>query len=198
MNKILLDNELIANLNIEEDSILYINNNDTLNINITINDNKKLIIHEYNERSKKYNIKIKQYNNTEFVYNHSYLSKDNYELNIDIKLCGNCSKNKINIHGVNDGGNSNIYVNGNVLKDTEDNELYENIKIMNINGGKVEIRPNMFIDTKNVIANHSASVTNIDKDYLFYLNSKGIDNKDGAKLIIDGFLNKKNLIEGGE
>ena len=41
---------------------------------------------------------------------------------------------------------------------------------LNINEGISYIYPNMFIDTKNVVANHSASITNINKDYLFYLN----------------------------
>ena len=46
----------------------------------------------------------------------------------------------------------------------------------------------MFIDSNDVIANHNSTIGNIDKDYLFYLNSKGIDNETATKLIVDGFL----------
>ena len=84
-----------------------------------------------------------------------------------------------------------VKVNGSVIKDTTNNELYENIKMLNINEGKSSIVPNMFINTKNVIANHAASITNINKDYLFYLNCKGIKDKECIKLIKNGFLNNE-------
>ena len=78
------------------------------------------------------------------------------------------------------------------LKDflrVNDNELDEKIKVLNINNGTSTVLPNMYINTKNVIANHSASISTIDSKYLFYLNSKGINNDLATKLIIDGFLN---------
>ena len=189
MNKIILDNESFINLNIDKDSIIEIDNKiiDTLNIKVN---NAKVIINEYNELNKdNYIINIEQNNNSNVIYNHSFLNNNKYNITINIKLIGNNSKNVINIHGINDIGLSNIIVNGKVLKNTFDNELYENIKIMNIDNGKSIILPNMYIDTKNVIANHSTSVTNIDEDYLFYLNSKGIDKINSIKLIKEGFLN---------
>ncbi len=190
MNKILLDKEKIINLNIEENSICNLNNrNDIEKININIKDGVSFIINDYCEINKKnINIRINQHNNSEFVYNHSYIVSDLYDLNININLNGNNSKNTININGINEVGKSNIIVNGKVNKNTIDNELYENIKILNLDGGKSNIVPNMFINTKNVLANHAASVTNINEDYLFYLNSKGIKNDEARKLIVDGFL----------
>ena len=59
---------------------------------------------------------------------------------------------------------------------------------MNLNDGRSYIYPNMYINTKNVIANHAATITDISNDYLFYLNTKGISNEDAKKIIIDGFL----------
>lgn len=57
-----------------------------------------------------------------------------------------------------------------------------------MNNGQTYVYPNMFIDTKNVVANHAASITSISEDYLFYLNTKGINNSDATNMIIDGFL----------
>lgn len=57
-----------------------------------------------------------------------------------------------------------------------------------MNEGQVYIYPNMFVNTKNVVANHAASITSISKDYLFYLNSKGIKDEEAIKMIVDGFL----------
>ena len=97
-------------------------------------------------------------------------------------------KNIINIKGISDRGHTNIIIDGKVNELTKDNLLEENIKMLNINEGKSKIIPNMYINNKNVIANHAASISDINKDYLFYMNHKGINNNDAIKLIIDGFL----------
>lgn len=60
-----------------------------------------------------------------------------------------------------------------------------------MNEGQAYIYPNMFIDTKNVVANHAASITSISKDYLFYLNSKGIKDEEAINMIVDGFLDNE-------
>lgn len=193
MNKIILDKEKIVNLNINEDSICNINKNFEINeINIIINKNVKFIINHYSEiEENDLKINIVEKDNCDFVYNHSFRNTKKYNININVELIGNHSKNTININGVSDNGTSNIRVDGKVLENTNNNEIYETIKMLNINDGASYIYPNMFIDTKNVIANHAASITNIDEDYLFYLNSKGIDTKKAKILIIEGFLNNE-------
>ena len=190
MNKIILDNEKIIELNILEDSVCNIKNRcDIEKIIIKLNDNVEFILNEYSEIKKRdYKIEIIQNNNSSFIYNHSFIVSDLYNLNIDINMIGNSSKNVINIHGINDSGKSNIIVDGTVKENTKDNELDEKIKVLNINDGKSNILPNMYINTKNVVANHAASITDIDKNYLFYMNSKGIDNDKAKELIVNGFL----------
>ena len=193
MNKIVLDKARVIDLNIKEDSICNIKNRiDITELNITVEDGKKLILNEYSEiENKDYKINIIQNNNTEFIYNHSYKTNKLYNLEINVNLIGNNSKNIINIHGINDNGKSNVKIDGKVNQNTKDNELDEKIRVLNINNGVSHIYPNMFIDTKNVIANHAASITNINEDYLFYLNSKGINDELAKELIIEGFLNNE-------
>jgi len=190
MNKILLDNNSIINLNIFEDTICNIGNEYNLKeLNIKLNNNTKLIINHYKEiENNNLKINILQDNNSEFIYNHSFINTGVYDLNINIILENNECKNTINIHGISDKGISNICIDGKVKENTLNNELYENIKMLNINNGKSKIIPNMYINTKNVIANHAASISDINKDYLFYMNQKGIKTRDAIKLIIDGFL----------
>lgn len=190
MNKIILDNEKIIELNILENSICNIKNRcDIEKIIVNLNDGVEFILNEYSEIEKRdYSIEIIQNNNSSFIYNHSFIVSNLYNLNINISMLGNYSKNIINIHGINDSGKSNIVVDGSVSSNTKDNELDEKIKVLNINEGKSHILPNMYINTKNVIANHAASITDIDKNYLFYMNSKGIDNDKAKELIINGFL----------
>lgn len=190
MNKIVLDKEKNINLNVSEDTTCTIPKENNINdLNINISDGVKLIINQYSEViENNLFIRINQSNNSDFIYNHSFVSKKEYNLNINVNMIGNNSKNVINVHGISDEGKSKVVVDGSVIKDTRDNELYENIKLLNINNGTSNIYPNMYIDTKNVIANHSASISTVNEDYIFYLMSKGIDRKNAIKLILDGFL----------
>jgi len=191
MNKIILDKESVVEITVDKDSICDIRNrNDLVKLKVNLLDNVTLIINEYSEINKRdYEIEVVQNNNSIFIYNHNYMVDELYNLNIYVELKGINSKNTINIHGINNSGKSNIIIDGSVLRDTFDNELYENIKLLNIENGMGYVVPNMYINTKNVIANHAASITDIDDNYLFYMNSKGINNNDAKKLIIDGFLN---------
>lgn len=190
MNKIILDKDKNIELIINEDSICNISKEYEINeLNITLNNNVSFILNQYSEISdNKLSIKINQFDNSEFVYNHSFINYKNYDLNIDINLSGNKSRNVINIHGISNNSNTNIKIDGKVNNNTFDNELDEKIKMININNGTSKIVPNMFISTKNVLANHSASISDIDENYLFYLNSKGLNKEDAIKLIIEGFL----------
>ena len=190
MNKIVLDNKSIINIKIKEDSICNIDKSYKIDeLNIELLDDVKLIVNQYSDIiSANSQISIKQNNNSEFIYNHSFINKKEYNLDINIKLVGNNSKNIINIHGVSDNGITNVNVDGKIPESTKDNELLENIKLININDGKSYINPNMFIDTKNVSANHAASISTINSDYLLYLMSRGISESDAKNLLIDGFL----------
>lgn len=190
MNKIVLDKENIINLKIEKDSICNIGKDYKIKeLNIELLDNVLFILNDYSEIDDSIlKINIIQNNNSKFLYNHSFISKDKYELYINVNMIGNNSKNNINIHGISDSGYSKVIVDGLVRENTFNNELNENIKLLNINDGVSNIYPNMFINTKNVVANHSASISTINEDYLFYLMSRGINKEKSIDLILDGFL----------
>ena len=190
MNKIILDKESKVDLRVFEDSECFINEEYEISeLNIYLGNNVKFIINHINNiKNNDLNINIKQEDNSEFIYNHNFINKKTYNLYINVLMNQNNSKNNINIKGITDSGNTKIVIDGKVKKDTIDNELDEKIKILNINKGKTIVEPNMYIDTKNVIANHAATITDIDEDYLFYMNSKGIDNDKAKELIIDGLI----------
>lgn len=56
---------------------------------------------------------------------------------------------------------------------------------------KVKATPALEIDTNDVKAAHSASVTNLSPEILFYLESRGLMPKAARKLLIDGFLKEE-------
>ena len=193
MNKIILDKESVINLDIKENSICNIGKDYNIKeLNINIVDNVELVINHYSEViENELKINIIQNNNSIFNYNHSFKCNKFYNLDINIEMRGNNSKNNINIHGISDNGKSYIKVDGIVCENTIDNELDEKVRLLNMNEGQAYIYPNMFVDTKNVVANHAASITSISKEYLFYLNSKGIKDEEAINMIIDGFLDNE-------
>lgn len=50
------------------------------------------------------------------------------------------------------------------------------------------IRPNMYIDEKDVIATHSSIIGTFNEEDIFYLNTRGINKEDSIKLLNRGFL----------
>ena len=131
MNKIVLDKESVINLDIKENSICNIGEYYNIKeLNVLIEDNVEFVINHYSEvLENDLKINIIQNNNSKFYYNHSFMCNKLYNLNVNIELRGNNSKNNINIHGISDNGKSNIKVDGIVCENTIDNELDENIRI---------------------------------------------------------------------
>ena len=64
-------------------------------------------------------------------------------------------------------------------------------QIINLNNKKSEIKPNLYIDSYDVEANHSALIGDINQDDIFYITSRGIDYKTAMMLIIKGFMLKE-------
>ncbi len=50
--------------------------------------------------------------------------------------------------------------------------------------------PKLNVDTDNVKAGHGASITNLNKESLFYLTSRGISEADARKMMINGFMSE--------
>ena len=60
--------------------------------------------------------------------------------------------------------------------------------IINLTNNKCEIRPNLYINEYDTVANHSALIGGFSNEELFYLQSRGISLVDAKKLLIRGFL----------
>lgn len=184
MNK---DNILIIDNNKKEEINIF--NQDLDKLNIIIKDNAKLILNYFkdiNNMITKINIEIGQ--NSSLILNHSYINKNNYDLNIDIKYKNEQSSAIINIYGINDKGITTLNIDGTLENNNINNILDEKIKVININNGKVICKPNMYIKTSKIIANHQNTISNINEEEQFYLMSKGISKTTANKLITTGFI----------
>jgi Fe-S cluster assembly protein SufD len=102
---------------------------------------------------------------------------------------GNNITTNVNIRGINEkNGKININMNGYDKKGTKSNVLNEYAKIINKGKQSNIIIPNLLVDTNDVVANHGASIGCINKEELFYLESKGLDKESATKLIENGYI----------
>ena len=114
-------------------------------------------------------------------------SGDN-ELTINNSMDHNEANTKILIRAVEQNGTMSIKAEGVIAENTENNTYLEDIKAITKENNHISIKPNLFVKTNSVIANHNATISPVNKEELFYLNSKGIKKDRAIKMIHSGFL----------
>lgn len=172
-----------------------INNNTDLDLKIIMSDGSHLLYNRYNESINKFNLNIEITSNAYVEFNYSLKTLIASDISLNANIAGNNNISHINFHGITDqnGVIKNIAT-SKVDEATKDNEVLENLRIVTLNDAENMIVPNLLVRSDSVNAIHNTTISTVDKDYLFYLNSKGINKKDATKLIVDGFL-KSNLKE---
>ena len=138
---------------------------------------KEMIVVNLNDENASIDYNFKTISNEKETYDyHIFHNKSN--TNSLIKNNGVCIK---------DG--SIIYqVSSFVPKDVSGCKVSQNNRIINLTNNKCEIRPNLYIDDKDVEAYHSALIGKFSDEEMFYIMSRGIDEKNALNLLIKGFL----------
>lgn len=172
-----------------------INNNTDLDLKIIMSDGSHLLYNRYNESINKFNLDIEITSNAYVEFNYSLKTLIASDISLNANIAGNNNISHINFHGITDqNGVIKNVATSKVDEATKDNEVLENLRIVTLNDAENMIIPNLLVRSDSVNAIHNTTISTVDKDYLFYLNSKGINKKDAIKLIVDGFL-KSNLKE---
>ena len=208
MNKIIIDKEVLD----IKDNILYIDirvnkltinisgrvlinefintNNDNLELTININNNSELLYNrllETNTMNTK--ITFNQDKDSSLEFNNSIISKDKGNLEILSNVTGNNNLTNIKVRAITkDNGSLVLKCCTDTKEKTNNNELLESLKILMLNNEESTIIPDLLVASNEVEANHAATISGINKDELFYLNSKGINDEDAKKLISEGFI----------
>ena len=97
---------------------------------------------------------------------------------------------RTNIKGVVDGDGQAV-VNGTikVLPEAKGTEAFLEERILLVSPhARAEAVPNLEIKTDDVKCSHAATVGKIDQEELFYLESRGISQKEAKNMIVEGFL----------
>lgn len=231
MNKIIIDKEnnidikdnvveiyiKVPKLTIEVQGRVLLNEisntlNENLELTLNIHENSSLIYNRFIKHNNMNNhIIINQTTNSKAIINYSFIALDSCRLTVDSLINGNNNETEINIRSVTENqGKVKITSTADVKKLVRDNNLLENIKVLLLNNEESIIIPNLLVSSNEVTVNHAATLSSIDKNYLFYLNSKGIANSSAINLIKKGYLLNnldikteqiekiKNIIDGGE
>lgn len=191
MNSVLLENINNREFAVKEDTkITGINYKDDINLNIEIKKNCILeLVLFTKEKNKNINLKLVLNDNSKFVFRNSFICNGTYNLNINTNIIGNNTLSDVKIRGINEkNGNTKIIMNGINQKNTTNNTMNEYAKILNKSNNNSVIIPNLLINSYGIDANHGASIGTISKKELFYVTSKGIDEKKAIKLIESGFI----------
>lgn len=214
MNKLIVGNEDdISDIIVTEDMYIRINLNGTSKIiNIDIMDNQNLKVFETDrDTSNKitYNIRAGAslivnklaFDNSDITtvnligeganvtYNSSIVNySDNvYVQNINHKASH--TKSAVINHGINVNDRAmHFNVFGNVSRECIECSSHQDNRIINIREGKSFIAPNLIVDNNMVDLYHSAYIGDFDQETIFYLKTRGLNDKVCNNLLIKGFL----------
>jgi Fe-S cluster assembly protein SufD len=76
-----------------------------------------------------------------------------------------------------------------IEKDAKGSEGFQNIDMLMLDKGALaDADPNLEIDNNEVKCSHSATITRIDEEKIFYMKSRGIKEKKAKEMIIDSFM----------
>ncbi len=194
----------------------YILDDNRLDVTIDINDKVTLNLYEYKKGDKgkvrctfnigeksivnieKFgevkNIKemiITNLNGSGATFNYNFKSicceKETYDFVIRhncLKTVSNIKNNAVNILD----GKISFQVSSYVPNKMKECVVNQYNRIINLTDNKCEIRPNLYIDEYDVVANHSALIGGFNTDEIFYLQSRGLSKEEANKLLITGFL----------
>ncbi|MCL5032852.1 MAG: SufD family Fe-S cluster assembly protein [Thermotogae bacterium] len=116
--------------------------------------------------------------------------KERLDLRYAINHFGEKTYGRIESNGVlNDESYSVVRGNIDIKKTAYNADSEEKSTVTNLSPkARADSIPSLFVDNSNVVAKHGASVGNIDENKLYYLMSRGLDERSAIKLIISGIF----------
>ena len=124
-------------------------------------------------------------------FNLKTISKKHEKYNFLVYHNAKNTISNIRNNGVNIlNGTLEFNVSGFVSKGITGCDINQSGRIINTTKNTCIIKPNLFIDENDVVANHSALIGTFSSDEIFYLMSRGIDKKESEMLLTKGFLLK--------
>ncbi len=183
-----IDSEMVINVYDNFNLLLYGNIDNKLNIKINIYNGSKLKLNKITKNNNSQeNIEINlDSNNSTIKFNCTYIGSLKSNVLVNHKF-DNTTSNIVN-HAATNNSDIIININETVENGIKNCKLKQYTKILKIDNSKVLIRPILNTRDYRVEAFHSSIVTNINKDDILYLMSRGLNESESIKLIMDGFI----------
>ena len=196
MNKMIVDKDLceLNNYNgeleiknnskivIDGNCKIYVNKN-TNNLEFDLKDYANLNIVFYDtDKSGETQLVFNQNNSTCLKIKDLFESSSLVNHAVYINVNGNDSYADLIISCVSNKNQINIIEQINVNEESKNNIANERVRGL-VDGGNIEVLPNMCISTNDIVANHFVTISSYDPNSLFYLESRGLS-KDQAKSLI--------------
>lgn len=160
-----------------------------LAVTINLAKGSSLVYNNFSKGKVNNKIIINQENSSTLIYNYSLLITDKSFIKIDSNIKGSNNNCEINVKAVTqEKGSLEIMATGDIASNIVNNKYLENIRILTLNNEENTIIPNLLVSSNNIEALHNATISSINKDELFYLNSKGISERNAKELIVKGYL----------
>lgn len=160
--------------------------------NYKLEENSNLIVNKINDCNviKEFDLVNLNGKNSNVKYVLKTICNDTEHYDIIVNHNEKNTKSEVITNGINiENGKMIVNVTGFVPNGSTNSDLNQNNRIINLTNNKCQINPNLLIDENVVDANHSAHISNFEKEDLFYIMSRGIDYNNALLLLIKGFLN---------
>ncbi len=164
--------------------------NENLHLTLNIEPNSSLIYNRFFIHHQTNNvITINQDNTSKVVFNYSLVAYDTCNLILNSNLKGDNNETEIKIKAITEQkGKCIITSTADTTPKIKNNNLIESIKVLVLNDEESVCIPNLLVSSNEIEVNHACTMSSIDPNYLFYLNSKGISDENSIKLIRKGYL----------
>jgi Fe-S cluster assembly scaffold protein SufB len=116
--------------------------------------------------------------------------KGDYRVGVEVNHLVSFSKSRVRIRAIAREG-VNLVVEGIIKVNKKLEEIESNLEMRGLildDGGRIEFKPNLEIESNKVKVSHAAVVSEIDEEQVFYLMNRGLSRDEAEKLIIKGFL----------
>lgn len=120
------------------------------------------------------------------------MEKGDYVVEVEVRAKKDRVKSEVKVVGMV-GGGAKVKVKGLVAveKGIKGAEMRLEMRMVLMDEkSRVEVEPDLEIETEEVKASHVATVGTIDKEELFYLMSRGLSQKEAEKLWLKGWMEK--------
>lgn len=117
-------------------------------------------------------------------------TEGDYEINLLSRHLVGKTKCRVEVRGVVSNG-ARVRIKGRVViaEGASKSDSFLAMKLLMLdNKSSAVAEPELEIENDEVKASHSASVGRIDEEQLFYLESRGIEEKEARDIIVEGFL----------